>query len=120
MLKKDSDVKWFEYSRKSFHSVKFVSTNTLVLITPNYTSDFIIFSFAYEHTMVVVFMQKRDKTKLPIAFSSRNIRDATLRYNIIEKRALALVKALKDFKVYILHSHVISFVPHRVVNDILN
>jgi len=38
----------------------------------------------------------------------------------MEKQALALVKALKDFRVYILHSHIISFVPHTVVKDILS
>ena len=38
----------------------------------------------------------------------------------MEKQALALVKALKDFRVYILHSHIIAFVPHTVVKDILS
>ena len=37
----------------------------------------------------------------------------------MEKQALAMVKALKDFRVYILHSHIIAFVPHTVVKDIL-
>ena len=38
----------------------------------------------------------------------------------MERQAFALIKALKDFRDYILHSHVISFVPHTVVKDILN
>ena len=37
----------------------------------------------------------------------------------MEKQAFALVKALKYFRVYILHSHIIAFVPHSVVKDIL-
>ena len=37
----------------------------------------------------------------------------------MEKQAFALVKALKDFRVYILHSHVIAFVPNSVVKDII-
>ena len=40
-------------------------------------------------------------------------------YNIIEKQALALIKALKDFRVYILYSHIISYVPNSVIKDIL-
>ena len=48
----------------------------------------------------------------PIAFFNRTIRDASLRYNIIKKQALALIKALKDFRVYILHSHTIAYVPN--------
>jgi hypothetical protein len=30
----------------------------------------------------------------------------------MEKQAFALVKAIKDFRVYILHSHVIAYVPN--------
>jgi len=37
----------------------------------------------------------------------------------MEKQALALVKAIKDFKVYILYSHIISYVPNSIVKDIL-
>ena len=38
----------------------------------------------------------------------------------MEKQALALVKALKEFRVYILRSHIVYFVPHTVVKDILS
>ena len=64
-------------------------------------------------------MQKRDQFENPIAFFSRTIRDAALRYNIIEKQALALIKALKDFRIYILHSHTITYVPNTAVKDVL-
>ena len=37
----------------------------------------------------------------------------------MEKHAYALVKALKEFKVYILHSHSVVFVPSAAVKDIL-
>ncbi len=40
-------------------------------------------------------------------------------YNIIEKQSLALIKALKDFRVYILHSHTIAYVPNTAVKDVL-
>ena len=38
---------------------------------------------------------------------------------MLEKQAYALVKTLKDFRVYILHSHVITYVPIVVIKDIL-
>jgi hypothetical protein len=37
----------------------------------------------------------------------------------MEKQAFALVKAIKDFRVYILHSHTIAYVLNAVVKDIL-
>lgn len=65
-------------------------------------------------------MQKKDhKNEQPIAFFNHTIRDVALRYNIIEKKALDLVKDLKDFRVYILHTHTISYVPTTAVKEIL-
>ena len=55
----------------------------------------------------------------PIAFFSRDLRDSLLKYNVMEKQAYALVKTLKDLRVYMLHSHVIAYVPNSVVKDIL-
>jgi hypothetical protein len=37
----------------------------------------------------------------------------------MEKQAYALVKALKEFRTYILHSHVITYVPNKSIKDIL-
>lgn len=37
----------------------------------------------------------------------------------MEKQDLALVKVIKDFRVYILYSHIIAYVPNDVVKDIL-
>lgn len=37
----------------------------------------------------------------------------------MEKLAFSLVKALKYFRVYILHSHIISYVPNSMVKEIL-
>jgi hypothetical protein len=37
----------------------------------------------------------------------------------MEKQAYALVKALKDFRVYVLHSNIIAYVPSASVKDIL-
>jgi len=119
MLKKDNQVKWTKEVVKSFNLVKLALSSALVLVSTDYTQDFILFSFTSEHTMAGVLLQKRDDHERPIAFFNRAIRDATLKYNIIEKQALALVKALKDFRVYILHSHILAYVPNTVVKDVL-
>jgi hypothetical protein len=37
----------------------------------------------------------------------------------MDKQAYALVKALKSFRVYVLHSRVISYVPSATVKEIL-
>eukprot|EP00253_Pinus_taeda_P019801 PITA_19801 len=50
---------------------------------------------------------------------NRTIRDVALKYNIIEKQALTLVKDLKYFWAYILHSHILAYVPNATVKDVL-
>lgn len=119
MLKKDNHLKWTEEVVKSFNLVKLDLSSAPTLISPDYTQDFILFSFSSEHTLAIVLMQKQDGVEKPISFFSRIIRDESLKYNIIEKQALALVKALKDFRVYILHSHIIVYVPNTTIKDVL-
>ena len=52
----------------------------------------------------------------PISFLSRALRDVEMGYDIMEKKAYALVKS---FSVYILHSKVIAYVPSTFVKEIL-
>jgi hypothetical protein len=80
----------------------------------------LIFSFASYDTLVVVLLQKNTEgLEQPISFFSRALRDAEMRYDIMEKQAYALVKSLKYFRVYILHSNIISYVPSASVKEIL-
>ena len=120
MLKKDSKVKWTLEAKQAFGGIKSVLTQALVLTSPQFDKDFIIFSFASDHTIAAVLLQKDDQgNEKPIYFFSRALRDAPLKYQIMEKQAYALVKAIKDFRVYILYSRVIAYVPSSIVKDIL-
>lgn len=120
MLKKCSKVKWTLEAKQAFEGIKTTLTQTPVLTSPRFDRDFIIFSFSFEHTIVVVLLQKDDQgCEKPIAFFSRALRDAPLKYKIMEKQAYALLKAIKDFRIYILYSHVIAYVPNTVIKDIL-
>eukprot|EP00253_Pinus_taeda_P025834 PITA_25834 len=120
MLKKDAKVKWTIEAKQAFEEIKIALTKTPVLTSPSFDRDFIIFSFASENTIAAVLLQKDDLgCEKPIAFFSRALRDAPLKYKIVEKQAYALVKAIKDFRVYILYSHIIAYVPNVVVKDIL-
>jgi hypothetical protein len=121
MLKKDNDVKWSSEARFSFEQIKKSLGEAPVLVSPNYSKDFLIFSFASENTIVAVLLQKNDENyEQPIAFFSKSLRDSELKYNILEKHAYALVKALKSFRAYVLHSKIIAYVPSSIVKDILN
>ena len=90
------------------------------LISPDYTKGFYIFSFASYDTVAAVLLQTNDEgLDHPIAFFSRTLRDAELKYDPIEKQAYALIKSLKKFIIYILHAKVIAYVPSAAMKDVL-
>ena len=116
MLKKGHEIKWKTESKKDFKEIKRAISEVLVLVSPKFNKDFLIFSYASEHTIAAVLLQKNNENmEKPIAFFSKMLRDGELKYDIMEKQAYALVKALKDFMVYILHSHVNSHVPTSAI-----
>ena len=120
MLRKNNEVKWMAEAKASFAHIKKVISEAPVLASADYLKDFLIFSFSSEHTLAAVLLQKNEEGfKQPIAFFSKSLRDAELKYNIMEKQAYAMVKALKAFRTYVFHSKVIAYVPTSVVKDIL-
>ena len=69
MLKKEQGVKWTLEAKQSFELVKQALPKTPVLISPDFSKDFYIFSFASEHTIVDVLLQKNPQgQEQPIAF----------------------------------------------------
>jgi hypothetical protein len=120
MLKKNNKVKWMAEAKALFARIKKVINKVPILASPDYLKDFLILSFAFKHTVATILLQKNEEGfKQPIAFFSKSLRDAELRYDIIEKQAYAMVKALKAFRTYVLHSKVIAYVPTSSVKDIL-
>ena len=96
MLKKGNEFKSILEARKYFEDIKVALTKAPVLASPNFEKDFILFSFTSEHTIAGVFLQKDDQNfEKPIAYYSKTLRDAPLKYDIMEKQVYALVKELK-------------------------
>ena len=120
MLRKGHEIKWTAEARRSFKEIKQAISKAPVLVSPDFTKYFLGFSYASKHTIAAVLLQKNNENiEKPIAFFSKMLRDGELKYDIMEKQAYALVKALKYFKVYILHSHVIAHVPTSAIKGIL-
>ena len=93
---------------------------SLVLISPDYSKEFEIFSFSSEDTIVGVLLQNNEGQEQPIAFMSRALQNSELKYNTMEKQAYALVKSLKNFRTYIGYSKIIGYVPHAAVKYIMS
>jgi hypothetical protein len=61
MLKKDAEIKWIPKAKESFENIKQALVQSPVLISPNYSKEFMIFSFASENTIVVVLLQRNEQ-----------------------------------------------------------
>jgi hypothetical protein len=91
-----------------------------VLVSLDYAKELFIFSFSSEETIVAMLLQKNEEGHgQPIPFFRKSLRDAELKYEILEKQASALVKALKTFRVYVLQSRITTYVPSSSVKEIL-
>jgi len=120
MLQKDHEVKWTDSSKHAFDQIKKAISEAPTLASPDYTIPFSIFSFASETTLVVVLLQKNEDFRdHPISFFNKVMRDAELKYDIIEKQAYALIQALKSFRMSVLHSPITAYVPNGAVKIIL-
>jgi hypothetical protein len=120
MLRKGKEVKWTVEPRESFIQIKKALIEAPVLISPDYSKDLLIFSFASFDTVATVLLHKNEEGReQPILFFSKEMRDAEVWYETMEKQAYALVKYLKAFRVYVLHSKVTAYIPSTSMKDIL-
>jgi hypothetical protein len=105
----------------SFKDIKDAISKSPVLVSPDYSRDFMIFSFASQDTIIWVLLQKdADNHEHPIAFMRKSLRDSELNYSITKKQAYALVKSLKHFRGYIGYSKIKAYVPYPTVKDVLS
>ena len=80
MLKKDQEVKWTAEAINSFEKIKIALTEAPVLVSPDFSKEFLTFSFASEDTLATVLLRKNnDGLDQPIAFFSKTLRDSELK-----------------------------------------
>jgi len=118
MLRKDNEIKWTTEARSSFDQIKKDLTEAPVLVSPDYSKDFLMFSFSSFDTVATVFLQNNiEGLENTISFFSEDLRDTKLKYDIMDKQSYALIKALKSFIVYLFHSRVIAYVASAIVKE---
>ena len=99
MFKHDAKVEWTAEAKEAFVEIKRAIADAPVLVSPNYSKPFHIYSFASDHSCAGMLTQKSNEgNEHPIAFMSAPLKDAELKYPSVEKQAYALVRAVKKFK----------------------
>ena len=80
MLKKGADIKWTVEAKQSFEEIKNALTQAPMLISSDFSKEFLVFTFASENTAAGVLLQKGQQgTKQPISFFSRTLANSDLK-----------------------------------------
>ncbi|KAH9324684.1 hypothetical protein KI387_004862 [Taxus chinensis] len=120
MMKGSPTFRWSEEGKRSFEEIKTSVAHAPVLVCPDFSKKFIMYSYASEHTVSAILMQKNSEDiESPIAFMSSPLKPHELKMTQLEKHAFAVVKEVKNFRYYILNSHTVVLVPDMVVKSIL-
>lgn len=96
---------WNDRMNDSFKNVKEKITSPPVLTFPNFKASFIVETGASSVALGVVLAQKKEDGKIhPVYYSSRTMNDAERKYSACKREALAVVFALKNYRLYLLSS----------------
>ena len=71
MIKKDSSFSWGDREKQSFIRIREAIVEAPALVSPDFKKDFILYTFAYDISYVVVLTQKnQQEDEVPISFMS--------------------------------------------------
>jgi hypothetical protein len=120
MLKKDVDYKWTKERNDAFRKNKEVIVKASTLQSPNFEKDFILFTFSFDHSIVVVLTQEDEVgEEFSVSFMSTGLQGVELNYPAIDKQDFVVFKVVKHFLLYILKFHTKVISPHPSVRSLL-
>ena len=100
-----AEVKWDEEIEASFQALKKCLVSSPVLKYPDFSKQFFIETDASNSGIGAVLSQEYEidlqVQKLPVAFASRLLKPAEKNYSTTDKESLAIIWAVKNFKLYI-------------------
>ena len=112
LLKKNNKFVWGPAQNQAFEKIKSMLTSAPILKYPDFSEKFFIFTDASEHAIGAVLMQREDDKLKPIAYVSRSLSKAEIKYSVTKKEALGIVYALKCFRHLILGYEIEVFTDH--------
>ena len=102
--------KWSTSQHQAFNRLKLALTTAPVLRLPNFERQFVVTTDASDAALGAILKQDFGNGLQPVAFASRKLNGAEIRYSAYEKELLGIVWALAQWKHYFqgLHSVVIQ------------
>jgi hypothetical protein len=120
LIKKDTQYRWGPTENQAFNDIKKAIIDALSLMSPDFSQDFTLYTFASDRSYVAVLTQKNtENNEVPIAFMSSSFKGAELNYPAVDRQAYSIFKAVKHFWSYLLKSRTKVIVPYPAVRNLL-
>lgn len=113
LLKTEVPFVWTETTQRAFDTLRQTLIENVVLKFPNFDELFYVTTDASDIAIGAVLSQGELPNDRPIHFFSRTLNDAQKRYSTIQKELLAIVEAIKTFRVYLYGRYFILITDHK-------
>lgn len=106
MTKKKIPWQWADEQHKAFEALKEAMITTPVLVIPRMELPFFITTDSSDYAIGAVLEQDHGQGRQPVAFISRKLNPAEVKYPIHEKELLAIVWSLQEWRYYLDGRHI--------------
>jgi hypothetical protein len=115
LLAKDKPFDWTDAQDTSFTAIKNLLTDDITLKFPDPNKPFSVTTDASDFAVGAVLAQYDPATKehRPVAFESRKLRPAEINYPTHDRELLAIIHALKTWRVYLDGNHFDIYTDHQ-------
>jgi len=113
LLRKDSKMDWQEAQEIAFQTLKKALVTAPVLRSPDFSLPFVVTTDASDFAIGQVLTQDDGTGAKPVAYESRKLTPAELNYPIHEKEMLAIIHALKIWRIYLEGQHFTVITDHK-------
>ena len=98
---------WSEAQHQAFNRLKLALTTAPILKLPNFERQFVVTTDASDAAVGAILEQDFGNGLQPMAFASRKLNDAEMRYSAYERELLGIVWALAQWKHYCRGPHTV-------------
>lgn len=120
LLKKEQPFLWTHLQQKSFEELKQALIDQVILSFPDFEQLFYVTTDASDIAIGAMLSQGELPNDKPIFFFSKVLNEAQKRYSTIEKELLAIVEAIKTFRVYLYGRFFVLITDHRPLCYLFN
>jgi hypothetical protein len=120
LIKKGTQYHWGPTENQAFNDIKKAIIDAPSLMSPDFSQDFTLYTFAFNRSYAPVLTQKNsENNEVPIAFMSSAFKGVELNYPVVDRQAYVVFKAVKNFRSYLLKSRTKIVVPYPAVRNLL-